>query len=103
MSISHQVLDGAFPDRKTLENRLKEIEGAGLNVVALGDITGPRMIVRKGPVNCEHQVIAVTGRDDDTLGKILRQRERDGWIACGIGPCGGATVMILKRALATQE
>lgn len=103
MSTTHQVLDGAFPDRKTLEARLKEIETEGKNVVALGVVTGPRMIVRKGPVDCEHQVVAVTDRDDETLGRILRQRERDGWIVCGLGPCGGATVMILKRALAPAK
>jgi hypothetical protein len=95
--MTHKVLEAAFSDRRGLESLLKDVEAAGQTVLALGDVTGPRLIVRKDARPYEHQVVAVTGRDDATLGKILRQRERDGWVACGLGPCGGATVMILKR------
>ncbi|MDP2361029.1 MAG: hypothetical protein Q8O14_09785 [bacterium] len=97
--MSHRVLNAAFTDRRELESLLKEIEAEGLTVAALGDVTGPRIIVRREARKYDHQVVAVTGRDDATLNKILRQRERDGWVACGLGPCGGATVMILRREL----
>jgi hypothetical protein len=101
--MSHRVLDAAFGDRRELEALLKQIEAEGLTVAALGDVTGPRIIVRNDRQKYDHQVVAVTGRDDATLRKILRQRERDGWMACGLGPCGGATVMILKRAQTAPE
>ncbi len=101
--MSHKVLEAVFSDRRGLESLLKEVEGEGLTVVAMGEVTGPRLIVRKEVRRFDHQVVAVTGRDDATLRKILRQRERDGWVACGLGPCGGATVMILKREAAVAE
>jgi len=101
--MAHRVLDATVQSRQELETLLKEIEADGCNVVALGEILEPRLIVRKGPVPCEHLVVAVTGRDDATLGKILRQRERDGWTACALGPCAGATVLIFKRALSAPE
>lgn len=101
--MAHKVLEASFSDRRGLESLLKEVEAEGLTVVAMGEVTGPRVIVRKETRRFDHQVVAVTGRDDATLRKILRQRERDGWVACGLGPCGGATVMILKRELAAVE
>ena len=101
--MSHRIQDASFENRRQLEDRLKTIEEEGLNVVALGVVLEPRLIVRKGPVPCEHTVVAVTGRDDATLAKILRQRERDGWVVCGLGPCADATVLILKRAISVPE
>jgi hypothetical protein len=97
--MAHKVLDASFDCRQALERCLREVEADGCNVVALGEIDAPRLIVRRGQMRCEHQVVAVTGRDKATVEKILRQREGDGWVVCGLGPCSDATVMILKRAL----
>jgi hypothetical protein len=96
-AMAHRMLDATVTTRQELERLLKDVEEQGLNVVALGSILEPRLIVRDGPAPCEHLVVAVTGRDDATLGKILRQRERDGWVVCGLGPCADATVLIFKR------
>lgn len=101
--MAHRILDASFANRRELEDKLKEIEQDGCNVVALGVVVEPRLVVKKGQVPCEHTVVAVTGRDDATLGKILRQRERDGWVVCGLGPCADATVLIFKRALSVPE
>ena len=101
--MAHKLLDAAFDSRQALERCLREIEADDCNVVALGDITGPRLIVRRGQMRCEHQLVAVTDRDDKTVQRILSQRESDGWVVCGLGPCADATVMVLKRAIGPIE
>ncbi len=101
--MAHKVLEAVFDSRQALERCLREVEADGCNVVALGEIGSPRLIVRRGQMRCEHQVVAVTGREDAVVEKILHQREGDGWVVCGLGPCCDATVLILKRALGPLE
>ncbi len=95
--MKHAILDPQLSNRETLETLLEQQEAAGFSVVGMGEIVGQRLFLYKDGRKWNHQVVAVTGRKDDTLKKILHQREHEGWMVCAIGPCGGATVMILKR------
>ncbi len=93
----HTIIPAEFTNRQELEEALTTHENEGLAVVALGETAGRRLFFCKDGHRYQHQVVAVTGRDDETLTKILYQREHEGWRVCAVGPCCEATVMILRR------
>jgi hypothetical protein len=95
--MKHAILAPDLRNREALEALLSEHEALGYSVVGMGNIVGERLFMFKDGRLWNHQIVAVTGRKDDTLKKILLQREHEGWVVCGIGACGEATVMILKR------